>query len=121
MLCRLTDVIDLPLHSLAAVRVLDLSFKSDLALGTLVEADGLNAGDIDGMPALRTLGLRKERKTCWDSVDMQAVNDLHRICSKLGRPAIDMVCHSWDSSRGWPDPRLDVDTYFLDSVVNHVV
>ena len=121
MHCRLTDVIELPLHSLTAVSVLDLSFNSDLALGQWVEADGLNAGDVDGMPALRILGLRKVRKTCCDNVDMQAVTDFHRICSKLGRPAIDMVCHSWDSSRGWPDANLDLDTYFLDSVVNHVV
>ena len=120
MLCRLQHVIDLPMHSLTAVSVLDLSFNSDLALGQWAEADGLNAGDIDGMPALRILGLRKVRKRCWDSVDMQAVNDLHRICSRLGRPAIDMVCHSWDS-HGWPDADLDLDTYFLDSVVNHVL
>lgn len=120
MLCRLAYVIDLPLHLLTAVRVLDLSCNNDLALGQRLEADQLDAADINGMPALRVLGLRKVHKTCWNSVDMQAVNDLHHICSKLGRPAIDMVCHSWDSSRGCPDANLDLDTYFLDSVVNHV-
>lgn len=118
--CRLSDWSDVPLDMLTALRVLDLSFNDDLSLAPWY---GDDASVIAGMSTLRVLGLRRSQgnkpEKCWNSIDMQAVGDIHRICRDAGRPAIDTVCHAYHPGNRIEDIcELDQHTYFLDTVVN---
>ena len=113
---RLDNVYEMALEQLTALRVLDLSFNDQLALGHYLEED---ASTIAAMPVLRVLGLRKVPASSWGSVDLQTVSDIHSIRCGAGHPAIRTVCHAWLSDSCVEDIcELDRETHFLDTVVN---
>jgi hypothetical protein len=119
---RLSDLLDVPLAQLTALRVLDLSFNEDLSLAPWY---GNDASVIASMSTLRVLGLRKAQGNnpgdkSWNSIDMQVIGDIHRICRNTGRPAIDTVCHADHPGNRLEEDvcELDQHTYFLDMVVN---